>query len=59
MADIKTMKIDDGNNGFVIINECDFNEKIHKRFEVIKKRIEEPAKHVKPIISDKAGHTDK
>ena len=30
---IPTVKISDGNNGFVIINESDFDEKKHELFE--------------------------
>ena len=35
MADIATVKIDDGNGGYIIINDFDFDETIHKLYEEI------------------------
>ena len=29
---IPTVKVDDGNGGFYLINECDFDEKKHSKY---------------------------
>jgi hypothetical protein len=53
MADIKTIKIKDG-DGFIIINEGDYNPEIHEKFDVIKKRtvLEVPKKVPLPNESE-------
>jgi hypothetical protein len=49
MTDIVTIKIEDGHNGFIIINATDFAPAIHKKYEVIKKR-DEPRKVIETSV---------